>query len=172
MRRYAASFQDAGIDGGMSQGFTLGWYAAPRWGEEMGGLTAHARCVPDLIHAKTRRREELLCSWSSDIAFFFAASRLRVKFLIQPQMQPGCVEKPQLRRQRHTCLRLRGGGFRLTTHAPFSFSGFFRAFFSSDVRRRSTFLTSSAGGRLSGRMPRLRRVSRTALLLATCSREI
>ena len=32
-------------------------------------------------------------------------------------------------------------------------SGFFKALLSSDVRRRSTFLTSSAGSRLSGRMP-------------------
>ena len=39
-------------------------------------------------------------------------------------------------------------------------------------RRRSTFFTSSAGGSASGRMPRLRRVRRTASLFVMCSREI
>ena len=43
-----------------------------------------------------------------------------------------------------------------------SVSGFLRAFFSFEVKRRSTFLTSSAGDRLSGRMPRFSSVSLTA----------
>ena len=38
--------------------------------------------------------------------------------------------------------------------AYFRESKFFRDFFSDEVMRRSTFLTSSAAGRLSGRMPR------------------
>lgn len=37
---------------------------------------------------------------------------------------------------------------------------------------RTTFFTSSAGGKLSGRIPRLSNVCRTASLLVTCSRDI
>ncbi len=40
--------------------------------------------------------------------------------------------------------------------------GFFSTVFSTEANRRSTFLTSSDGGRLSGRMPRLSNVFRTA----------
>lgn len=51
-------------------------------------------------------------------------------------------------------------------------AGAANAFFSSDLSLRSTFLTSSAGGRFSGTIPRSSSILRTARLLSTCSTEI
>jgi hypothetical protein len=50
--------------------------------------------------------------------------------------------------------------------------GLFKEALFSDARRRSTFFTSSAAARLSGRMPRSSSVLRTASLLVMCSFEI
>ena len=46
---------------------------------------------------------------------------------------------------------------------------FSKAFFCSLANLRSTFFTSSAGGRFSGTIPRCTSISRTAALLAICS---
>ena len=58
--------------------------------------------------------------------------------------------------------------FLILFHLIFFFL-FSKAFFCSLANLRSTFFTSSAGGRFSGTIPRCTSISRTAALLAICS---
>lgn len=79
------------------------------------------------------------------------------------------AHRPHVGQVRVFLLEGHAGHFRFEPPKP---SGFFRVFFSSEIRRRSTFFTSSSGRKDSGRMPRSMRVWRTASLLVTCSLEM
>lgn len=113
-----------------------------------------------------------------------APHELRIEVAIAPLI--GDADR-RLVRLRHHALELRRGDVlargvrvreRLDAEGFFGHayssrrSGFARDFLFSDAIRLSTFLTSSAGERLSGRIPRLIRVLRTSALLVTCSAEI